>query len=232
MYNINHYKKIAFQSLIASTTIMALCTSTFMLAEPTISHGQQRDTDKVFTIKQTIIDETSFLVPPANVTMNGSINGVTGGTATGTSQFSVISSNASGYYVNIAFQYVANTEAMVGDENASQAIRDYGAGKTTPTYGITASSAAQFAYTVVSSTTADTAAVFRSSGAVCGSGAVNGLCWKAPSSTAYQIVNRTTAATTGATSSVVFNVTVPSNASPIPEAQTYTATATLTLYIQ
>jgi hypothetical protein len=237
MYNITFCKKIILQSFVGSAGILALVLSTFLLAEPAISHSQLKDTE-VFRIRQTIVDETSFLVPPTNVTMGGSgINGVTGGQATGTTQFVVKSNNSTGYYVDIAYQYLGNEEAMVGDVTGSEAIRDYGDNAGEPTYNLTASTAAQFAYTVFSSSTnnGDTDASFKiNGGSACGGTTpASGInCWKAPQSAPFRIVDRGVAATTGATSTIVFNVTVPNGAVPIPQAETYTATATLSLYIQ
>jgi len=202
----------------------------FGVLEPQITHGQLSDTSE-FTIQQTITAESSFLVEPADIVMAGSINGVTGGQATGTTQFVVQTNNASGYYVEIDFENNGTPQAMIGDIDASEAIVDYVAGAAAPTFGYTANPAAQLAYAVQSSTTVDTAVAFRNNGAACGTGGFDGAsCWKAPDTAAYEIVRRTSPATTGATSSVIFNVTVPSGATPVPSAQTYTATATLSLY--
>lgn len=233
---ITHYKKHLSQSatyaLVASCTVLSLLFTAFFFAEPVISHGQA-DT-ATFYIRQTITDESSFLVDPSNITMSGGINGVTGGQATGTTQFVVQSNNSAGYRVDIAFENNGTPEAMIGDETASEAIRDYGgdvAGQ--PSYNLTASTAAQFAYTVMSSTTADTDLSFIDNGAACnaaGSQTAN-KCWKAPDTAAFTIVDRSSAAVTGATSTITFNVTVPSGATPVPQAETYTATATLSLYV-
>lgn len=221
-------------ALISSCTIVAILFTTFFLAEPTISHGQA-DTE-VFTISQTIIDETSFLTIPSDITMAGTVYGVTGGQATGTTDFAVISNNTAGYYVEIDFFDNTTPEAMIGDESSSEAIRDYGGVVgLNPSFTYTASTAAQFAYTVSSDTPGDTDGSFLDNGTLCGTGGSNqtaARCWMAPSTTPYRIVDRNSAATTGATSTLTFNVTVPSGANPLPQAETYTATATLSVFVK
>ncbi|MCA9359122.1 hypothetical protein KC926_02865 [Candidatus Kaiserbacteria bacterium] len=225
-----HLGQSAMQALVASSTIVSLLFVTFFLAEPTISHGQS-DTS-TFYIRQTITDESSFLVNPSNVTMAGDLNGVTGGNATGTTDFVVQSNNTAGYYVEIAFENNGTPEAMIGDVSASEAIRDYGSGLVEPSYGYTASTAAQFAYTVTSLTSGDTDASFKNNGAACNAGSTQtaATCWKAPDTAAFRIVDRSASAVTGATSTIQFKVHVPSGAAPVPVAETYTATATLSLF--
>jgi hypothetical protein len=217
----------------AAGVIVSLLLAGFFLAEPRISYGN--DTAD-FYVRQTITDETSFLVDPGNVTMNGSISGITGGNATGSSRFVVKSNNASGYYVDISFFDNAGAYAMRGDEDGGAQIRDYGGDVTgQPSYNWTASSASQFAYTLNSSTTLDTDDSFLNNGSnTCNTGSTQtfGKCWKAPSTTGFRVVDRTTAATTGATSTLYFKVNVPSSANPTPTAQTYTATATLSVFTQ
>lgn len=223
----------ALQSVMSAALIVSLLFAGFMIAEPRISHGQN-DT-ATFRVRQTITDETSFLVDPANVTMSASLSGLTGGNASGSSRFVVKSNNASGYYVDIAFFNNAGAHAMYGDEDGGEQIRDYGgdvAGE--PSYNFTASTASQFAYTVNSTTSSDTDASFKNNGSACNAGASQTLtkCWKTPSTSSFRIISRSTAATTGATSTIYFKVNVPSSANPVPTAQTYTATATLSLYTQ
>jgi hypothetical protein len=211
--------------------MVTLLTASFFVVEPQIGRA---DESVDFRIRQTITDDTSFYVDPTNVTMQGGISGLTGGTATGTTGFVVRSTNASGYTVSISFFDNAGAYAMRGDEDSGAQIRDYAAGAGTPTFNLTASTAAQFAYSVHSSTTADTAAAFKYSGSTCNSGSSNtaGKCWKSPLTSATQVINRTSAATTGATSTLYFKVHVPSSANPTPTAQTYTATATLSVVTQ
>jgi hypothetical protein len=221
-------------AFVAAITIVAMLSMVFLVIEPKVSRGQV-DVSNSFFIRQTITAESSFTAEPTNVTMVGPINGVTGGNATGTSQFTVRSSNANGYYVEIDFEDNGTPEAMLGDRDLSQAIRDYGgdvAGQ--PSLNWTASTAAQFGYKVLSSTTADTAQSFRDNGSSCNQAAGSQTadrCWKSPSTTPFEIVRRTGPAVTGATSTIQFKVHVPNGATPVPTAQTYTATATLSLFI-
>ena len=90
-----HLSLNASYAIIASFSIIALLLASYFLLEPTISRGQASDSS-TFYVRQNITDESSFLVNPTNVAMNGSISGITGGNATGTTQFVVISNNATG----------------------------------------------------------------------------------------------------------------------------------------
>lgn len=217
----------------AATVLVALLCASFFVLEPQISYGQS-DTDE-FYIRQTINDETSFLVDPNNVTMSSNISGVTGGNATGTTQYVVRSNNASGYYVEIDFFDNAGAYAMRGDEDGGAQILDYtGDVGGQPSYNLITTGAAQFAYSNYSSTTSDTDDSFLNNGSACNTSTTQtiGRCWKSPSTTGFRIVDRNTAATSGATSTLYFRVNVPSGASPTPTAQTYTATATLSVFVQ
>jgi hypothetical protein len=226
----------ATQAGVAALLAVALLGLSFFVVEPRISHGQA-DTTPDFRIRQTITDETSFLVDPANVTMNGSIAGLSGGSATGTTSYVVRSNNASGYYVEIDFFDNAGAYAMRGDEDGGAQIRDYSGDVVgEPSYNLTASTAAQFAYSNYSSTTSDTDDSFLNNGSnACnsiGGTQTVGKCWKAPSTSGFRIVDRSNSAVYGATSTLYFRVRVPSSPNPIPTAQTYTATATLSVFVQ
>jgi hypothetical protein len=227
-----NFTQKTFFAATTSFVMLALLCGSFFVVEPRIGRA---DASEDFIIQQTILDETSFLIGPADVGMVGSLNGLTGGTATGTSRFVVRSNNASGYYVEIDFFDNAGAHAMRGNEDGGEQIRDYFLGAGTPTFNMTASTAAQFAYSVHSTTTTDTATAFKYTGSTCGGGGTTntaGKCWKSPSTSPVQVVNRTTAATTGATTTLYFKVHVPSAANPIPTAQIYTATATLSVFDQ
>jgi len=215
--------KIAFGG---TSIMMMLLMVMHLMLEPGLGYAAASATD-TFTIRQEITDEISFLVPAADVTMVSNIQGVTGGHATGTTYAVVRSNSNSGYTMDISF---SNGPAMRGETTLSQAIRDYGVAGAEPTFAFNASTAAQFAYTVAASTTADLDPSFLDNGTTCNTGAgfTANACWKGPATTTFRIVNRTTSAPTGATTSLTFRVTVPSNPSPTVDEDFYTATATLT----
>lgn len=224
----------AFYALVASVSIVSMLFMVFFIAEPSISHGQIDSNE--FYIRQTITDESSFLVQPSNIDMAGDINGVTGGNATGTTYFVVQSNNAAGYYVEISFEDNGTPVTMLGDESGSESIRDYdGDVGGEPSFAFVASSSSQFAYTVTSSTTDDTDGSFLHNGSACNASTNDGLginCWKEPTVAGFRIVDRDSAAVTGATSTLQFKVHVPNSAIPVPQAETYTATATLSLFVK
>jgi hypothetical protein len=183
-----------------------------------------------------ITDEISFLVQPANVQATSSINGITGGTANGSTTVSVRTNSNTGYYMTIAFVDNGTPNAMEGDVSGSQSIHDYlTSSSTVPDYLFsTASTSAVFAYTVSALDDTDIAQAFLDNGADCnipiGSGGAYTAdrCWMEPRTSSFEIIDRTSAAASGATSTVHFRIHVPNNPNPALVADTYTATATLT----
>lgn len=230
--NLKHLSHSALFALCSGVAIVSLLFVAFFTLEPRVGHAVDSNE---FYIRQTITDETSFLVQPSNVTMDGSITGVTGGTANGSTTFSAISNNATGYTISIAFEDNFTANAMVGDTTAGEGIRDFDDTAGEPTYAFTASTAAQFGYTVTSLDSSDTDQSFLDNGSACnqGGGSQTALvCWKAPDTGAFTIVDRGSSANSGATSTIDFRVVVPNSANPAVTADTYTATATLTLLTQ
>jgi hypothetical protein len=215
----------SWQFAVVSIVILAL---TFSVFEPTISRAAASATD-TFVVRQQITDEISFLVTASDVNMVGSIQGVTGGHATGSTYAVVRSNSNSGYTLDIAF---SSNPAMLGTSTLSTAILNFATSGTQmqPSYAFTASTAAQFGYTVSASTSSDLDPSFLNDTTICNSGSTYtaNTCWMTPSTTAYRIVNRTTAAPSGATTTITFRVTVPQNPSPSVEEDYYVATATLT----
>ncbi len=217
----NFILNVSKQAIMLATAIVVMVAFVFTLLEPTLGFAITDD----FTIRQQITDEISFTVPAADVTMVGAIQGITGGNATGTTQTVVRTNSAAGYTMDISF---SGAPAMRGEVSTSSAIRDYVAAE--PTFTFTASSAALFAYTVTASTTADLDPSFLNNGAACNTGAGSTVdrCWKGPATSNFRIVNRSTSASGGATTTLKFLVNVPNNPSPALVQDFYTATATLT----
>lgn len=221
----------AVRAFLIAITFLVIGSLLYIMYEPLVSRSQVSDT---FEISQTITGEISFLVAAADVTMDGALNGITGGYATGTTNVVVSTNDSDGYNMTIKFPY-ATTTGMDGDTTAtyinnytpaSAGVADYN-WVTNSTGG-----AAEFGYTVSASTSADVAPAFQDDGiSSCGAGGneTTDKCWLNASTTAQTIINRTSgSAADGATTTIKFKVAVPSNPSPALDADTYTATATLT----
>lgn len=233
-FTVNSVLQNAAYAVISAAAISSLIFFGFFIAEPSVSYGQLQYTTPDFYVRQTITPESAFSVETSNVIMAGDIAGLTGGNATGTTQFVVRSTNSTGYYVEISFEDNAGEESMRGDVTGSEAIRDLADGGVA-VFGFTASTASQFGYTVMSSTTGDTDNSFDYIGTTCEHASndnADGSCWKAPTTSAYQIIDRQTPAVSGATSTIQFKINVPYSPNPVPTAETYTATATLSLFNQ
>jgi hypothetical protein len=193
---------------------------------------EPQDTSGPFTISQVITGETSFVVDAVNTTLTGSLNGITGGTANGSTTVVVQTNSPTGYTMTIAFFNNGTPQTMLGSSTASESIRDYPAVGGQPTFLFsTASTAAVFAYTVSAADSSDLDQSFLDNGSACntGSGFTADRCWMEPMVSSFQIVDRDTDAVTGATTTLHFRVHVPNNPNPGLVADTYIATATLTV---
>ncbi len=226
--NSKHYLSAATQSMLTTSLIVALVAALFFTIEPKISRAVDSGP---FTIKQTITDEISFLVDAANVSMVGPLQGITGGTANGSTTVVVQTNNAQGYTMTIAFFDNGTPQTMLGDVSLSEAIRDYPATSSQPTFLFsTASTSSVFAYTVSANDSSDLDPSFLDNGSACntGSGFTTERCWMEPQTSAFQIIDRDVDAGTGATTTIHFRVYVPNNPTPAVTEDVYTATATLT----
>lgn len=223
----------SYLSLIATAiTATFFLFASFIMFEPIVAHGVSSND---FSVTQEITSEISFLTQPGDVTMSGAINGLTGGTALGTTTFNITTNDPDGYTVSIAF---ATTTAMQG-ENINSDVPNYQPGAN-PDYDFSvATGEAWFAYTVNNETTpSDIDASFKDNGSACGTGGTNttvGKCWynEADATGGEQIIDGAAAtAAGGATSTIVFQVGVGQNPSPSLETGFYTATATLTALVK
>lgn len=228
--NTQHYLHASTQAFVASVLAVTVLMMSYFIIEPQV--GQAQATSGPFTIKTTITGEISFLVNAANVIATTSINGITGGTANGSTTAVVQTNSSTGYEMSIAFANNTTPNAMRGDSSLSESIRDYPATGGEPTFLFsTASTAAVFGYTVSAALDTDLDPSFLDDGSSCNQVAGDytaDRCWMEPSTSNFQIIDRTSAATTGATTTVHFRIYVPNNPSPAVVTDTYTATATLT----
>lgn len=216
-------------SLVTAMIATLLVVGTYFVLEPVVSRSQATGQ---FEISQTILDEISLVIQ-GDVTMNGSISGLTGGFATG-SMYAVVTTNDEAGY-NMTIDFHSTSTGMDANASTSYISRYSLTATTTPDYAWVDNGAggeAEFGYTVNASTSVDVGQRFKDNGSYCNTGtdstAVNN-CWMHPSTTPITILNRTSgSAPFGATSTLKFKVAVPSNPNPGLAADTYVATATLT----
>lgn len=167
--------------------------------------------------------------------MAGSIAGLTGGYATGTTVASINTNNATGYNMTLHFATNSVSHAMVASTtNPSSAyISNY-----TPASGgvpdftwvdNTTGQSAEFGYTVRASTTGEVDSSFMNNGSACAAGTTetNDRCWLNPTTTPERIIN-STASNGSSTTTIKFKVAVPNAPSPALPSGFYIATGTLT----
>lgn len=211
-------------SFIGALAFVLFTTSLFFVLEPSIG----RSATDSFLVSQTITDEVSFTVASADVTMVGSIAGLTGGYATGTTYVVVRSNDPQGYNMTLVF---SSTTAMSG--TTSGAINNYTPTATTAPDFLwvdnSTGGAAEFGYTVRASTSGEVDPSFMNNGSACNVGATetDERCWQNPSTTPETIMNVSTAVLSS-TTTIKFKVAVPSSPSPALPSGLYVATGTLT----
>ncbi len=217
-------------ALTAALLVTSLMLVSFFAFEPSVGRAV---TDN-FTVTQEITGEISFLVAADNVTMNGSISGITGGYATGTTRAVVRSNNPAGYSMTLHFATTTSGHSMQASSTAY--INDYSpASNGVPDYNWidnTTGQAAEFGYSVLASTTAEVAQAFRASGSACNQGGGTpeaDRCWLNPTTSPQMIITTgSPTAVSGSTSTLKFKVAVPSGPSPALPTGFYVATGTLT----
>lgn len=232
--NLSHITQSAISAFVAALLVLAFGLMSFFMFEPQVSRATDSDP---FIITQVIDGAVSFKTQPGNVSMNGGagIDGLAGGYATGTT-YAVVRAN-SGYYLDISFDNEG--PSMIGNTTGNTGLRDYSSSTyrmIEPAFGFTASTAAMFGFTVTASSSASAYvdASFKSSGSNCNqpAGTALGSCYMAPDTTDFRIMDSNTAFPDGATTSIRFKIVVPNSPVPSLEADTYTATATLTAAAQ
>ncbi len=229
----------AKNSFIATLLVAVLFLGTFVVFEPVVG----RAAIDIFTVSQTITAEISFNASTTDVSMTPSIPGVTGGTAYGSTTVRVTTNSTGGYNMTIQF---SSSTAM----NSVTSPQQYYISNYSPTapgvpdfaFAIGGSgTSGEFGYSVTASTTSDIDPTFLDDGGTCGTGGADavGGCWYNASTTgagstiAERIINRTSPTeASGSTSTVLFQVRVPSSPSPALLTDTYVATATLTATAQ
>lgn len=214
----------------SAALVFTLSLAMFFAFEPVVTLGQ---TDE-FTVQSEITGELAFVTTADDVTMTPAIPGLSGGFANGTTTVAVNTNNPLGYAMTIEF---SDVDAMNQDAGTSTIPNYAPAVGGTPDYDFTmAAGDAGFAYTVFSNTSAaDTDSKFLNDGASScntGSTATLGKCWynAVDATTAVNIINRSAPTpSTGATTTIAFQVGVGANPNPALPTGFYTATTTLTI---
>jgi len=214
----------------SAALVFTLSLGLFFAFEPAVTFGQ---TDE-FTVQASIAGELSFVTTADDITLTPAIPGLTGGFANGSTTVAVNTNNPAGYSMTIVFDDVT---AMQQDSGTSTVPNYAPVGGATPDYDFAmAAGEAGFGYTVFSNTNAgDTDSAFLNNGSdTCGTGSTGtlGKCWfnAADATVAANIVNRTSPTpSTGATTTLAFQVGVGANPNPALPTGTYTATTTLTI---
>jgi hypothetical protein len=126
----------------------------------------------------------------------------------------------------------SSSAGMIGNVNAGTIPAYVPSATNVPDFTFTApANTARFGYTAEASTTADLSSAFKDNGSACNTGSSDtaNSCWLNASTTAFTIINRSTATTVwGATTTLKFRAVINSNPSPVIPNDVYVATTTLT----
>jgi hypothetical protein len=165
------------------------------------------------------------LTPPTNVTLAPAIGGVTGGTANGSTNFTVVTDDQAGYTVTIT---ASSSPALV---SATDSFADYVPSGANPdfTFGIAATASA-FAFSPEGT---DIAQRYKDNGSSCNAGSSDtaDACWDGLSTSPITFVSRSSSNhPAGTVTTLKFRAA--SGSSHIQKDGTYTATTTITVLPQ
>jgi hypothetical protein len=219
-------KKAFLQSIKITGVATFIIPIAFFLSEPSLASAIEDQ----FTVSQTVTSEISFAASASDVTMNGSLTGLTGGTSTGLTQVRVLTNDSSGYTMTIK---ASSSPAMQGNTQGGT-IADYTPSTAgVPDYTFSVPSSYEFGYTVSASTTSDLAQKFLDNGSnTCNTGSADTSsltsCWYGLSTTATSTVVRDSETPdSGATTTIFFQLKINSGSNVVED--TYVATTTLTV---
>ncbi|HTK32996.1 MAG TPA: hypothetical protein VL335_00405 [Candidatus Paceibacterota bacterium] len=165
---------------------------------------------------------TLSVVPPTNVTLSPALGGVSGGSANGSTTFTVTTDDAAGYTATLT---ASSSPALVSGSNS---FADYSPAGAAPdyTYSVLPTNS-NFGFSVQGS---DADQRFKNNGSVCntGSNTTASTCWDGLSTSPKAVAGRTTNNTPSGTQTVLyFRAATGSN--HIQVNGTYVATTTLTV---
>lgn len=170
--------------------------------------------------KQNISDIS--LAPGSDVTMSGSLGGITGGTSNGSTTFTVISDNDPGYMVTIK---ASSSPALV---SGGESFADYTRAGSDPDFTFSiAAGTSEFGFSPEGNDISDR---FRDNGSSCNTGSSDTslACWDALTTSDQTIVRRmSSTASTGSATIINFRAAVGSGRNQ-PEG-VYIATTTITV---
>jgi len=207
---------------VLSLVVLLFTLSAYGIFEPQLISAVEDQTVITLSVTSEIT-----ISNPGNISMSPSIPGLTGGSATGTATWTVITNDSSGFSVT----HRASSTAMLGNTQGDQfdAYTPATAGVPDYTWSI-AASAAEFGYSVISySDGSSVATIFKDNGSACntGAGVTFNRCFKDASTTAETIFNRTSE-TTASGIGFTIDYKAESGSSAFTVEDTYTATTTVT----
>ncbi len=161
---------------------------------------------------------------PADFFMTPDIPGISGGVATGTAPFTVISDNEAGFSMGIN---ASTAHAMLLDGSDPTHYFDNYTIDGVPIYGWNVTSAAKFGFTVSPGLLGGLAPAFSDDGLACGSGSGSGNCYAGFITTLVNIISTTSrTSNTGEQENIMLKAESNNN---VLESGTYDATITTTV---
>ncbi len=174
-------------------------------------------------------------LPNTLTTSKPPLGGITGGTSNGYAQWTITTGASGGFTAALTATTTAAPfmYAMKGNVYGDW-IDNYAGTTTIPTYLWNVVNAAEFGFTATTTTAADVGQSFKTAGAGLGpcntgSNVLADTCWIGASTTAKQVMNRSTSAVSGTSLGVHFRVQINNHA--VLE-DTYVATTTITATTQ